>query len=68
MKDIVLVYTGGGFKGSITGWPARDLSKADVNHLKNDGVSIDALIQSGLYEYPPIPEKSGATNAGKGKE
>jgi hypothetical protein len=49
MKEIVLSYIGAG--ASISGWPARDLTAQDVERIKKEGVSIETLIQSGLYEY-----------------
>ena len=58
MKDnVVLNYTGGGFGGSISGWPARDLTKSDVEKLEKEGVLIEALIQSELYELAPTQAK-----------
>ena len=68
MKDIVLTYTGGGIQGSIAGWPARDLTATDVERLKKEGVSVEALVQSGLYEYaqaPTIQHEKHVTEKGK---
>ena len=56
-NNIILTYTGGGFGGSIVGWPARDLTKADVDKHGKDGVSFEALIQSELYELAPVQAK-----------
>lgn len=55
--NIILKYTGGGFGGSISGWPARDLTKADVDKLEKEGVQLEALIQSELYELVPVKAK-----------
>ena len=57
LNNVILKYTGGGFGGSITGWPARDLTKADVDKLEKEGVSLEALIQSELYELAPMQAK-----------
>jgi len=57
MKDTKLKYTGGGFGGSIVGWPARDLTTVDVERIEKDGVSIETLIQSGLYELAEVTQK-----------
>lgn len=68
MKDIVLTYTGAGIGGSIVGWPARDLTSTDIERLKKDGVSTEALVQSGLYEYsqaPVIQREKPAIEKGK---
>lgn len=55
-KGIVLIYTGGGIKGSVAGWPARDLTETDLERLqKEDGVSMETLIQSELYELAEKP-------------
>jgi len=67
-QNIVLSYVGNG--AHITGWPARDLTAADVERLKKEGSTIDALLQSQLYEYPPTPAGKAASQheAQQGKE
>ena len=52
--NIILKYTGGGFGGSIAGWPARDLTDADVEKLEKEGTKMETLIQSELYELVPV--------------
>jgi len=58
-ENVVVVseYTGGGFGGSISGWPARDLTKSDVEKLEKEGVLFETLIQSELYELAPTQAK-----------
>ena len=57
-NNIILKYTGGGFGGSIAGWPARDLTKADVDKLEKEGVKLETLLQSELYELMPVKAKA----------
>jgi hypothetical protein len=67
-KGIVLQYVGNGW---ITGVPDRDLTQSDIDHLKAEGVTVEVLIQSKLYEYPLIeaPAKVSAQKSGDtGKE
>ena len=58
VNNVILKYTGGGFRGSIAGWPARDLTKADVDKLEKEGVKLETLLQSELYELMPIKAKT----------
>jgi hypothetical protein len=55
-QNIVLTYVGNG--GHIIGWPARDLTSSDIERLSREGTTTEQLLQSKLYEYPPIPAKS----------
>jgi hypothetical protein len=54
--QIVLNYIGNG--SFVMGWPARDLTAADIEHLGREGVTTDQLLQSKLYEYPPVQGKT----------
>jgi len=58
VNNVILKYTGGGFGGSISGWPARDLTKADVDKLEKEGVQFETLLQSELYELVPVKAKA----------
>lgn len=52
-QTVVLSYVGNG--GHVIGWPARDLKSSDIERLMREGITIEQLLQSKLYEYPPIP-------------
>jgi hypothetical protein len=59
MNNVRLIYRGGG--SHIPGLPGRDLNEDDIAQYADYArtsteIVIKALVDSGLYKYPPKPK------------